>query len=424
MKNGICDKLLVITCLLSIISQADTKKTSVIKSEASTTKLEIQDVTDKKNLVGINYSTWHSLAFRRNQPIRNIQKIHSGKGKFGYRGSWHFWAEPAVGYYRGDNAMVMDYHFELFEEAKIDFIILDVTNIYPKSKLKDEYIYKPFEVMVKVMRDRQQAGKESPRIVMWSPGVLAEELDERYFSKPEYDDLWLYLDDGQGAKPLFLSRLDRDQIPQKLNDQLTIRTMWGLRSKPADREWSFLMNYPQTVATCDGKPEQLVVCTALQKNYMSNEKSGTSREQGKTFQRQWSRAFEIRPKFIVITWWNELIAQRQKDGKDGQVQFVDMFRPEYSRDIEPVKEPYGDMYFRFMRDYIKAYKKGEQMPMDLLEALDKGSDREDFDMDGIPNSVEGSKDSDGDGISDQWDLDSNNDGIPDSKKSITKNEVE
>ena len=420
MKNGICNKLLVITCLLSIISQAGTKKASLIKLDVPTTKLEIQDATEKQNLVGINYSTWHSLAFRRNQPIRNIQNIHSGKGKFGYRGSWHFWAEPAVGYYRGDNAMVMDYHFDLFEEAKIDFIILDVTNIYPKSKLKDEYIYKPFEVMVQVMRDRQQAGKESPRIVMWSPGVLAEELDERYFSKPEYDDLWLYLDDGQGSKPLFLSRLDRDQIPQQLNDQLTIRTMWGLRSKPADREWSFLMNYPQTVATIDGKPEQMAVCTALQKNYMSNEKSATPREQGKTFQRQWSRAFEIRPKFIVITWWNELIAQRQKDGKDGQVQFVDMFRPEYSRDIEPVKEPYGDMYFRFMRDYIKAYKKGEPMPMDLLEALDKGSDREDFDMDGIPNSVEGSKDSDGDGISDQWDLDSNNDGIPDSKKPLEK----
>ena len=54
--------------------------------------------------------------------------------------------------------MVIDYHFELFEEAKIDFIILDVTNIYPKSKIKDEYIYKPFAVMVQVMRDRQQAG--------------------------------------------------------------------------------------------------------------------------------------------------------------------------------------------------------------------------------------------------------------------------
>ena len=83
--------------------------------------LEIEDATNQKNLVGINYSTWHSLAFRKNIPIRNIQEILSGGGQFGPRASWHFWAEPAVGYYRGDNAMVMDYHFELFEEAKIDF---------------------------------------------------------------------------------------------------------------------------------------------------------------------------------------------------------------------------------------------------------------------------------------------------------------
>lgn len=37
----------------------------------------------------------------------------------------------------------------------------------------------------------------------------------------------------------------------------------------------------------------------------------------------------------------------------------------------------------------------------------------DFDNDGIPNSVEGDGDTDGDGVADQYDLDSDNDGIPD-----------
>jgi len=98
--------------------------------------------------------------------------------------------------------------------------------------------------------------------------------------------VWLYLDDGKGAKPMFISRLDKDKIPKQVSSQLTVRSMWGLRSELADREWSFLMNHPQTVATRDGKPEQLIVCAALQKNYMSNEDSATSREQGRTFQRQ------------------------------------------------------------------------------------------------------------------------------------------
>ncbi len=388
----------------------------LVASNLTAQTLEIQDATKKKNLIGINYSSWHSLAIKKGRPIRNIQQIQSGKGEFGPQGSWHFWAEPAVGYYRGDNTMVMDYHFDLFEEAQIDFIILDATNVFPDSPYKEDYLYKPFEAMVQLMRDRQKAGKESPRIIIWSPGLLAEELYDRYFSKPKYRGVWLYLDDGKGSKPMFISRLDRDKIPEQVSRQLTIRTMWGLRTKLADREWSFLMNYPQTVATVDGKPEQLIVCTSLQKNYMSNEGSATSRKRGKTFQRQWSRAFEIRPKFITITWWNELMAQRQKDGPNGKVQFVDMFHPEYSRDIEPVKSPYGDMYFRFMRDYIKAYKNGKPMPMNLLDAHGKVSDRPDFDRDGIPNAVEGNKDTDGDGIADQWDLDSDNDGIPDSKE--------
>ena len=248
--------------------------------------LEIQDATDRRNLVGINYSTWSSLAVKKGQPIRNIQEIHSGKGEFGPQGSWHFWAEPAVGYYRGDNAMVMNYHFDLFEEAQIDFIILDATNVNPDSTYNEEYLYKPFEIMVQLMHERQRAGKESPRIIIWSPGVLAEELYDRYFSKPEYKGVWLYLDDGKGAKPMFISRLDEDEIPKQVSSQLTVRSMWGLRSELADREWSFLMNHPQTVATRDGKPEQLIVCAALQKNYMSNEDSATSREQGRTFQRQ------------------------------------------------------------------------------------------------------------------------------------------
>jgi hypothetical protein len=266
------------------------------------------------------------------------------------------------------------------------------------------------------MRNREEAGKQSPRIIIWSPGLLAHELHDRYFSKPEYKDIWLYLDEGEGAKPMFLSRLDIDKIPDHVSRQLTVRAMWGLNTNLADREWSFLENYPQPVAMFDGKPEQLVVCTALQKNYMTNEDLATPRKSGKTFQLQWSRAFKIRPKFVIITWWNELMAQRQKDAPNGQVQFTDMFRPEYSRDIEPVQSPYGDMYFRLMRDYIKAYKKGVPMPTNLLELHSRESDRLDFDMDGIPNLIEGTNDSDGDGIVDQWDLDSDNDGIPDSQE--------
>lgn len=380
----------------------------------------IEDVTGKSGIVGINYSSWHTLGYKGkpNETPRNIQKILAeGQAKpeaFGPEGSWHFWAEPAVGYYTGNDTMVMNYHFELLEAARIDYIVLDATNVVPGSDYKQEYLYDPLDKMLDLIKWRSKRGLDSPKIILWSPWELAVELYEHYYSKPAHASAWLYLNDGQGPKPMYVTTQEFERVSPEIKRALTIRRMWGLKNKMADGEWSFLSKHPQPVCLGPEKrPEQVVVCVAHQAEYMSNEKTATPRAQGRTFQKQWSRAFEIRPQFVTITWWNELMAQRQKDGSGGRIQFVDMYKPEFSRDIEPVKAPYGDMYYRFMRDYIHAYKEGKPMPQNLLEELDKGSDRPDFDMDGIPNQVEGDKDSDGDGIPDQWDLDSNQDGKPD-----------
>ncbi len=381
---------------------------------------EIEDVTNKDSIVGINYTTWHTLGYDGSNPkdVRNIQEILANgpdkEPKFGHPGSWHFWAEPAIGYYRGDDTMAMHYHFELFEEALIDYIVLDATNVKPHSPFKQKYLYDPFDKMIELIALRKKHGRDSPKVIIWSPQELAQELYDRYYSKPEYRGLWLYLNDGNGPKPIYITTQEFDKVGPQVKNHLTLRRMWGLNRKLTDKEWSFLADYPQPVAyNAKKKPEQVVVCIAKQATYMTNSKTATPRHQGETFKKQWSRAFKVRPQFVTITWWNELMAQRQKDSPEGKAQFVDMYTPEFSRDIEPVKLPYGDMYYRFMREYIEAYKARRPMPGNLLERYDRGTNRKDFDMDGIPNTVEGDKDTDGDGTPDKLDLDSNNDGIPD-----------
>lgn len=104
-----------------------------------------------------------------------------------------------------------------------------------------------------------------------------------------------------------------------------MRKMWGLQSKLADGEWSFLQDAPQNVASSGSVVEQVSVCTAKQGSYISDKSTATSREEGKTFQTQWQRAFDVKPKVVLLTWWNEWMAQRQADDGAGNPQFVDNF---------------------------------------------------------------------------------------------------
>ena len=110
--------------------------------------------------------------------------------------------------------------------------------------------------------------------------------------------------------------------------------------------------------TTEGKAEQVCVCVAVQRGYMSQ--SGVGRRGGLTFYEQWQTAFAARPKVVSITWWNEWAAQRFI--VNGESAFVDNYSPEYSRDIEPMEGGHGDTYYRWMKEYIAAYKAGKECP--------------------------------------------------------------
>lgn len=167
----------------------------------------------------------------------------------------------------------------------------------------------------------------SPHVVFWvktgssdpDPAAVGRFVLDRYHSNPSYDDLWVTYE----GKPLLLTT---DTLPGELDGPFTLRKMWGLQSSLQDQEWSFLQDPPQNVATGpDGQSEQVSVCAAKQADYMTNKETATPRRQGETFQTQWRRAFEIRPRVVLLTWWNEWIAQRQADDASGNPQFVDNY---------------------------------------------------------------------------------------------------
>ena len=76
--------------------------------------------------------------------------------------------------------------------------------------------------------------------------------------------------------------------------------------------------------------------------------------QGLNFQAQWDRALEADVPFVLVTGWNEWIAQRQ-DYPD-KIGFVDCASNEFSRDIEMMKGGYFDNYYMQLAYNIQRLK--------------------------------------------------------------------
>ena len=150
------------------------------------------------------------------------------------------------------------------------------------------------------------------------PSAVGRFVYDRYYSNSSYANLWVTYE----GHPLLLTT---DTIPSQLTGDFTMRKMWGLQSSLANGEWSFLQDAPQHIGTNNGVAEQISVCVAKQASYISDKTTATSRLQGQTFANQWVEAFNVHPKVVMLTWWNEWMAQRQANDANGNPQFVDEY---------------------------------------------------------------------------------------------------
>jgi hypothetical protein len=91
------------------------------------------DIDRSPNAVGICYSVWHSLGFT-GKPPPDITEIKNGNGTFAGQSAWHFWGRPDGGYYGGGDRGVLKRHFSEISDAKIDFIVIDATNLQVRGR--------------------------------------------------------------------------------------------------------------------------------------------------------------------------------------------------------------------------------------------------------------------------------------------------
>ena len=195
--------------------------------------------------------------------------------------------------------------------------------------------------------------------------------------------------DGKETEHTFSMILFSDGETLKVLDFFTIRKPQPdyFQGPTAPNQWSWLEVYPQhgfyvSEKVNDGKEKNVVeeAAVGIAQNAVEGKLGVLSNPQshgrsfhdgkepppeecdysGKNFEEQWKRAYELDPKVVFITSWNEWIMGRFDEtvhfhGKD-VVSFVDQFNHEFSRDAEPVKGGHEDAYYYQLIGHLRRFK--------------------------------------------------------------------
>lgn len=333
------------------------------------------DITDRQDLVAICYTMWFNAIHGHNDtPVThalNVPELTEAYGwspehGFGtaekphnHEGSFHYWSEPAQGYYRSTDKAAHRRNLTLLQEAGVDFLVLDYTYISgattPGGDFWNDYVQYPMEALLDTVVEMRAEGLKTPYLAMWPNTVdTFDTLYERFYGVEKWKDCFVYWN----GKPFALHW----NYKTSETEGFTTRAMYGLQKQVKPGQWSYLeADNSLTVAYDEaGRPEHVGVSVATQETYMSNLTTAHGRQGGRFWNAQWQNAFRVHPKIVTLTWWNEWCAQLYR--VEDRYVFTDNFNQEYSRDIEPMKGGHGDLYYRWLCEYIRAYKAHEACP--------------------------------------------------------------
>lgn len=335
-------------------------------------------------LVGIFYYVWMGTHGEKVYDITEILKKPEAEREWGGVGSFHFWGEPEQGYFRSEDPWVIRRDLQMLSNAKVDFMFFDVTNAVTYLDVIDE--------VCRVSEEMRSEGIPTPDICFLTnanSGSTMNKVFNQFYGTGKYQDLWFFWE----GKPLIMGHADDPALLPHVKDFFTIKYSWAWTSSATEPDhWQWLDRYPQDYGWNEAPdvPEQISVSVAhhpanpLGKSYSKGSQPAVNEsheteytDQGLQFAEQWSRALEVDPPVVMITQWNEWIAQRaiwdQGSGtyagrpiSDGDSYFVDVFSKEFNRDIVPMKDGYTDNYYYQMLSHIRQYK-GMEAPQEFSE---------------------------------------------------------
>ncbi len=341
---------------------------------------EVGSYKADERYVGLFYFLWQGE--HGDNGVFDLQKIidelgvegadNTDCGKYGPEGAMHFFAEPLYGYYYASDAWVLRKHAELLTNANIDFLYFDITNGYP-------YLNNAKKLMG-ILQQLCDEGYDAPQVVFYTNSNAHEMVKQVYnniYSKDLYKDTWFCIN----GKPVIIAPEDaningffhmkQNQWPNEADKENGWPWMdfnWPARVFPSSGDdgsaisvsiaqhsgtvcfshsslYNYTTNRGRSFYCEDGVTSSVSKYNrALRQSYRDWQADPSVTLRGLNFQAQWDYAIESEATYILVTGWNEWVAQRQKS-TDGSIVFVDTASMEFSRDAEMMRGGYFDNYY-------------------------------------------------------------------------------
>ena len=326
-----------------------------------------------EHYVGLFYFLW--MGEHGDSGVYDLQDILDQYGQsgakdlshYGGQGAMHWFSEPLYGYYYSNDAWVMRKHMEQLSNANIDFLYLDLTNGYP-------YISSVKQLM-SICSELNAQGFDAPQIVPYtntSAANVVRELYDSIYSPQWCPDTWFRIN----GKPVIVAPYSAN-----IDNFFTIKqNQWPNDPNYKTDGWPWMdFQWPQRIFTAStsasGDASAINVSIAQHSgnitfsassvyNYGGNRGRSFNGNQtpaealaafnsnpdltkyGYNFQAQWDRAIAANVPYVLVTGWNEWVAQLQPKVNTGyDVGFIDTASEEFSRDAEMLRGGYFDNYY-------------------------------------------------------------------------------
>ncbi len=290
-------------------------------------------------------------------------------------GQYHFWGEPLYGYYNSADPWIINRHIELLTMAGIDYLVLDATNAF--------YYPEVVTTLLNRLAFFREQGWAVPKIAFYtnsSSGTTVAHIYKQFYASGRYEAQWYrpkekpfiigITENNHKASDQTRSGNFKDFVSKELQQYFDVReAQWptGMYNSAAFPWISW--DYPQrihdggivSVSVAQHGPQTIVFSDTVHtrgRGYDVQTKKNTEPgvRTGKNYQGQWETVFNNKDRIsnVFITGWNEWVAIKMANDKG--VYFVDAFDEAFSRDIEMMKDGYGDHFYLQTIANIRRFK--------------------------------------------------------------------